>query len=364
MHLEEIHLLNMKNHADLHVSFLPGINCVVGNNATGKTSLLEAVHYLCLTKSFANQADLQNIRHDDPFMMIEGKFDRQNSEEHLQLSLKRGQKKSLRRNKKEYEKLADHIGLFPCVVISPLDYILVTGGSDERRKFLDSLISQFDRNYLDTLIAYRRVIDQRNALLKKFWEDRRYDEDTLGIYNDQMLEFGKPVIRKRQQFLDEFIPVFGRIYSKIVMSSEQVDIVYESGISAHGSLEEAIRQSAERDRHALYTTEGPHREDLNFVLDGKPIKKFGSQGQQKSFLVALKLAEHHYLQQKMQMSPVLLLDDISDKLDVNRVKQLLQMVSAENFGQVIITDTGKQKISEILDKTGIHVNFIEFHAKA
>jgi len=358
MHLEWLHILNFKNYEEQEFSFIPGVNCISGDNGRGKTNLLDAIHYLCFSKGFLNPVDSQNIRHDAPFFMLEGMFWREGREEHLYCGLKRGQKKQFKRNKKEYERLSDHIGLFPLVVISPLDSVLVTGGSEERRKFVDSLISQFDHTYLDALIAYNRVLQQRNALLKRMAEQRSFDGETLDVYDEQLSVYGAPIFEKRMAFLDEFTEVFNRYYHFLAGEGEVVSMTYDSQLGDDRSFTDLLLQCREKDRAVQYTSSGIHRDDLEFRLNTFPIKRFGSQGQQKSYLTALKLAEHDYLGRKMGFNPILLLDDIFDKLDAGRVGRLVTKVSEEGFGQVFITDTGKEKISQVFDKFGVNASFI------
>lgn len=359
MYLQHLHLLNFKNYEDREFRFVPGINCITGDNGVGKTNLLDAVHYLCFSKSFMNPADSQNILHQAPFFVVEGTFWREGREELLYCALKRGQKKQFKRNKKEYERLSDHIGLFPLVVISPLDAVLVTGGSEERRRFMDSLISQFDHAYLDQLIAYNRVLQQRNALLKQMAQSRMNDPDTLEIYNEQLVMYGEALHQRRQAFIQDFIPVFSRYYTLIAGTGEQAGLAYSSHLGGEMAFADLLRQSADRDRALQYTSVGIHKDDLEFRLNDFAMKRFGSQGQQKSYLTALKLAEHEYLERKTGFGPILLLDDIFDKLDAQRVGRLIAEVGREGFGQVFITDTGKEKISGLFSKFGVNATFIE-----
>lgn len=359
MHLEEIHLIQFKNFEELQVLFTDGINCITGRNGSGKTNLLDAIHYLCLTKSFLNPIDSQHIRHEQPFMVVEGKFALPASSEHIYMGLKRGQKKVFRRNKKEYEKLAQHIGQFPVVVIAPQDGLLITGGSEERRRFMDGLISQYDTVYLSHLIGYQKVLLQRNALLKSFYEERRWDTLTLEILNEQLCQFGQPIQEKRRDFIREFLPVFENYYAEIAGVQEVPGLKYASRWMENMPLAEALKLSEDKDRITTYTTEGPHREDWEFQLAGHPIKKFGSQGQQKSYLVGLKLAEHHFLKQHCGTSPILLLDDIFDKMDHHRVGRLISCISEPGFGQVFITDTGTEYILPIFDQGKVPYNLIE-----
>jgi DNA replication and repair protein RecF len=357
MFLQQLHLLGFKNYQEGEFSFIPGINCVVGPNGKGKTNLLDAIHYLCISKGFLNPVDSQNIAHQQPFFVIEGTFWMEGRDELIYCGLKKGAKKILKRNKKEYERLSDHIGLFPVVVISPLDSILLTGGSDERRRWMDSLISQFSHTYLENLITYNKIIVQRNALLKRMYESRMVDKDTLQIYNEQLTPLANLIHEARSAFMSDFIPMFNQIYQMLSATDETASIQYESQLNTL-PIEKLLEDAFEKDRILQYTTVGIHKDDLDFILNDYPIKKFGSQGQQKTFLTALKLAEHDYLKKSKGFAPILLLDDIFDKLDTARVSNLIKKVSEEEFGQVFITDTGKEKISAIFNTFEITANFI------
>lgn len=357
LYLEKIHLLQFKNYEDSEFSFVSGVNCITGDNGKGKTNLLDAIHYLCFSKSFLNPVDSQNIQHDAPFFVLEGFFQRDGREEQLYCALKRGQKKQLKRNKKEYDRLADHIGLFPLVVISPLDGVLVTGGSEERRRFIDSLISQFDHSYLDTLIAYNRVLQQRNALLKQIAERRSNEDDTLEVLDLQLAGLGVQVHQARTGFTSEFMEVFNRYYELVSGNQEQVSFEYISQLNDQDFVQ-VLKAQRDKDKRMQYTTAGVHKDDLDFKLGGFPIKRFGSQGQQKTYLAALKLAEHEFLGRKTGLQPILLLDDIFDKLDHQRVGRLIQKVSEEGVGQVFITDTGNEKISDVFRKFEVNASFV------
>jgi len=357
MHISQLNLIGFKNYDQGTFLFTPTVNCIVGPNGTGKTNILDAVHYLCFTKSFLNVIDTQNIKHYEPFFVIEGIFQRQEQEEHIFCGLKRGAKKQFKRNKKDYERFSDHIGFLPAVVIAPSDIQLLIGGSDERRKLIDTLISQYNHKYLSELISYNRILMQRNAYLKKAFETRRFDDEAIGVYNLQLADYGQTIYEIRKSFLDDFIPVFEQSYGFISAQTEKVNLSYQSGLHKQNMLE-SFEESIEKDRLLQYTTTGVHKDDLLFELNGYPVRKFGSQGQQKTYLIALKIAEHEYLKKKMGFSPILLLDDIFDKLDASRAELLIKKVSEPLFGQVIITDTGKEKLSTIFSKFGVSAHFI------
>lgn len=359
MFLKNLHLVNFKNYEDQSFEFAPGVNVISGNNGVGKTNLLDAIHYMSFCKSFLNPIDSQNIRHETPFFVIEAAIERGDKEEIIYCGLKRNQKKQFKRNKKEYEKLADHIGLFPLVVVSPFDAELVLAGGEERRRFLDALISQFNHTYLLELMQYNRILQQRNALLKQFFDQKKFDIDTLSIYDEQLAVAGTSIYAVRKNFIEEFIPLFQKNYAFIAENNELPSLRYESHLNESVSMLELLQQSHEKDRYRMHTSKGIHRDDLAFLLNDFPIKKFGSQGQQKTYLTALKMAEYEYLKEKTKQLPFLILDDIFDKLDDQRVSKLLQRVSSEDVGQVFITDTDKLKIQDIFSTFGTSVNFID-----
>jgi DNA replication and repair protein RecF len=359
MYLRRLTLVSFKNYQSAEYSFTDKINCFVGNNGAGKTNLLDAIHYLSFCKSYFNPIDSQNIRHGDDFFMINGVYHRQDStSEQVQCIQKRNSRKKFLFNKKEYDRFADHIGLFPLVMISPYDRDLINDGSEVRRKFIDSVISQFDKFYLDDLINYNRVLLQRNALLKSFAENQSFDKEALSSWDRQMVLLGNSIFLKRKEFLESFIKIFGHYFGFLSCGDEKVGIEYQSQLEEN-DFAELLTACSERDRAAQYSTVGIHKDDLGFTISGYPIKKFGSQGQQKSFIVAIKLAQFDYTRNVKGFKPVLLLDDIFDKLDDLRVEQLIKLVSENNFGQVFITDTSELRIRKIFDQMEIdHMIFI------
>jgi DNA replication and repair protein RecF len=349
MYLQQLSLINFKNYAELTLNFSEKMNCFVGNNGMGKTNLLDAVYYLCFCKSFFNATDAQNIRHDTPFFMVEGFFNKQGEEIDLHIGFKRGQKKTVKRNKVEYEKLSDHIGLFPLVMISPADSELIYGTSEMRRKFLDGIISQYDNGYLKTLVAYNRVVKQRNSLLKQFYEQRFFDEETLSVWDEQLIYYGDELLQKRSLFLGEFIPLFNSYYHFLSNGAEIVNCVYEKS-NVNLLLREAVKNSIQKDRALQYSTTGPHKDELEFTIDAYSLKKFASQGQQKTFLLALKLAQFEFIKTKKGVKPILLLDDIYDKFDAARFTRLMDIVSGDGFGQVFLSDTHPERMRELLQR--------------
>jgi DNA replication and repair protein RecF len=351
MYLKKLSILNFKNYPEAELQFSGHINCLVGNNGEGKTNILDAIHYLSFCKSFFNPVDSQNILHEAPFFLIQGTYDIESKEEEIYCGLKRNQKKQFKRNKKEYQRLADHIGLFPLVMISPADSELITEGSESRRRFIDSVIAQFDKEYLDCLISYNKVLSHRNALLKQFSDSGRFDRESLDLWDMQLINYGAVGYEKRTDFINLFIPIFQKYYELISGGREQVGIEYISHLNT-ASFQEVLDKALSRDRAMEYTTVGIHKDDLGFTLNGYPLKKYASQGQQKSFLIALKLAQFDFIKNIKKITPILLLDDIYDKLDDLRVKQLMELVCSDNFGQLFITDTHLTRLAELFKTTG------------
>lgn len=358
MWLKNITLLNFKNYSAAELRFAKTVNAFVGNNGAGKTNLLDAIHYLCLCKSYFNPIDSQQIKTGDDLFLIQGDFDRKEKNEKITCGLKRNQKKQFKRNKKEYDKLASHIGLFPLVMISPYDVNLIMDGSEERRKFVDNVISQTDSNYLDELIVYNKHLLNRNSLLKQVAVTRKLDVTLLQILDEQLIASGNKIFEKRKQFLLDFIPLFNKHYSFITDDAEQVSLSYQSQLNDQ-KFEDLLTQSIEKDRILERTTTGIHKDELSFAIADMPLKKFGSQGQQKSFLIALKLAQYSYLQKYRDFKPLLLLDDIFDKLDDLRVRKLMEMVSHHDFGQIFITDTGKERVLSVFNEIKVDVTLFE-----
>ncbi len=350
MYLKKIALVNYKNFASKEFEFDKNINCFVGNNGIGKTNALDAIYHLAFAKGYFNSIAVQNIKHQKEFFLIEGVFQKGEREELISCSLKRGQKKVIKRNGKQYEKISNHIGLIPLVIISPADRNLIIEGSDVRRKFMDGVIAQSDAEYLRDLMKYNKVLTQRNSLLKYFALNHTFDEINLEIYNEQLIELGKNIHQKRAIFLEEFIPIFIDSYKHMVGDHEQVHLTYKSHLddAEFGAL---LTKSLERDRFLQYTSVGIHRDDLLYTIGEHPIKKFGSQGQQKSYLVALKLAQFNFIKKQTKTTPILLLDDIFDKLDASRVEKLIGLVNDDIFGQVFISDTHVQRTEEVIKKT-------------
>ncbi len=352
MYLQQLSVINFKNYTEAELNFSEGVNAFTGNNGAGKTNLLDAIHYLSLCKSYFNPIDSQQIKHHADFFIINGMFNRNNEKEVIACGVKRNQKKQFKRNKKDYQRLADHIGLFPLVMISPYDVSIIIEGSEERRKFIDNVISQTDNQYLDELITYNKVLTNRNALLKNIADTGRYDPELLSIFDEQLIASGNLIFEKRKAFMESFTEIFNKHYRFLSEDAEQVELIYESQL-LQGGFAELLKKHTEKDRVLERTTTGIHKDELQFAIHGMPMKKFGSQGQQKSFLIALKLAQYTFLHQQKGFKPLLLLDDIFDKLDDNRITKLMQMVSNHDFGQVFITDTSIARVQNIFYKIGV-----------
>ena len=350
VYLKQLSLLNYKNISEKSFDLDEKINCFVGKNGKGKTNILDAIYHLSYGKSYFNPLAVQNIKHDEDFFLIDGTFSKNENEEKITCSIKRGQKKVLKRNNKIYYKLSDHVGFIPLVIISPSDTNLISEGSDVRRKFIDSVISTLDNSYLNELIQYNKLISQRNALLKYFALNQSFDKETLSIYNEQLIPIGTHIFEKRKQFLNDFIPIFQKYYQLITDNAEKVQLAYSSNLF-ETNFDELLTNNLNKDKALQYTSVGIHKDDLSFEIDNYPIKKFGSQGQQKSFLIALKLAQFEFIKHQSGVLPILLFDDIFDKLDESRVQKIVSMVNNDVFGQIFISDTHVERTETIIKST-------------
>jgi len=360
MFLKRLSILNFKNYEEAQLEFSGKINCFLGNNGEGKTNLLDAIYYLSFCKSYFNPIDSQNIKHDEPFFVVEGYYQKNDKEEVIYCGLKRNQKKQFKRNKKNYEKLADHIGRIPLVIITPLDVLLIIDGSEVRRKFVDGIISQYDRTYLSNLLSYNKALNHRNLLLKSFWLNRNFEQDSLDVWDEQLVQYGNLIHESRKTFIEEFMPIFQKYYSEISKGQEKVELSYRSQLN-EGDYKELLVAGIAKDRGNHYSNIGVHKDDLVFNLGGLQLKKFGSQGQQKTYLLALKLAQAELIQNISKEKVIILLDDIYDKLDGKRMGQLLGIVGSGDFGQVFITDTNLERIPAIL--TSENIDFKSFKIK-
>lgn len=358
MWLQKISVINFKNYSEAELSFSNTVNAFTGNNGAGKTNILDAIHYLSLCKSYFNPIDSQQIKQGEDVFMIQGTFQKDEKDELIYCGLKRNQKKKFKRNKKEYQRLADHIGIFPLVMISPNDISLIIEGSEERRRFIDNVISQTDSHYLDELISYNKSLLNRNALLKQISVSGKYDTALMEIYDEQLILSGNKIFEKRKSFMIEFRDIFNKHYQYLSEDAEQVELVYDSPLLT-SSFFEILRKNSERDLILERTSSGIHKDELSFTIHGMVLKKFGSQGQQKSFLIALKLAQYTFLHKQKGFEPLLLLDDIFDKLDDARTTKLMKMVSDKDFGQIFITDTSRKRIEEIFSTLNVSVNIVD-----
>jgi len=352
MHLEKLSLINFKNYESVEIEPIDGVNCFVGDNGVGKTNLLDSIYYLSLCKSYFNPIDSQNILHNASFFVIQGNFKNDTSKDNIHCGIKRNQKKQFKRNNKQYKRFADHIGLLPIVIITPSDIELINEGSEIRRKFMDSVISQFDHEYLDDLIKYNKALTQRNALLKEFHESNTFDQASLEIWDEQLINLAAKIYKGRRSFIDGFIPTFQEHHNEIVSGSEKVELLYHSHLN-DGDMKTMLQDSLQKDRILQRTNIGIHKDDLVFKIGDHSIKKFGSQGQQKSYIVALKLAQFSFINEKKEKKPLLLLDDIYDRLDNSRVKKLMEMIAGDRFGQIFITDTDAERLVRVFEELNV-----------
>ncbi|WP_420388321.1 DNA replication/repair protein RecF [Roseivirga sp.] len=348
MHLESIRLVQYKNYTKAQVDFSPQINCFLGDNGSGKTNLLDAVFYLSFTKSADQAQDLQCIKHDHDFFSIKGQFAQDGKKRVVLCANQVGKKKQIKLDDKPYKKASEHIGRFPAVLIAPNDTDVIRGTSEDRRKFFDAIISQVDQRYLNNLIAYNHALKQRNSLLKQFAEDDRFDKDLLEPFTRKLIELGMLIYEVRKDFIEQFKPMLLKHYATLSSKKELVEIVYESDFQ--GNIEWAFADSLKKDLILKRSNKGTHKDEFVFVMDDQPVKKFGSQGQQKSYLIALKLANFDFLKERLKVKPILLLDDIFDKLDDQRIEKLMAMVASEAFGQIFVTDARPERSISIFNK--------------
>ena len=357
MILNKLSVVNFKNIRTASLDFSPKLNCLIGSNGMGKTNILDAVYYLSFCRSAFNPVDSQVITHGEEFMVLEGNYSSDNGDiENIYCGMKKGNRKHFKRNKKEYKRLSQHIGLIPIIFISPADSTLIDGSSEERRRLMDMVIAQYDNAYMDHLSAYNKALQQRNALLKM---EKEPDITLMEIWENQMAEAGEAVYRKRDAFIKELVPVFQNIYSSIAGIQEEVSLKYVSHCQ-RGPLLEIIQRDRFKDRAVGYSLHGIHRDDLEMLLGGFQMRREGSQGQTKTFSLALKLAQFNFLcRTNSATTPILLLDDIFDKLDAQRVKKIVQLVADDHYGQIFITDTNREHLDNILMHTALDYKIFE-----
>ena len=345
MTLEQLTILNYKNIAEAQLQFSPKVNCLIGNNGMGKTNVLDAIYYLSYCKSFtSNNEHSAAINHDANFLMLQGRYSRKGSTEEISLSVQRGKRKTVKRNGKDYKRLSEHVGLLPLVMISPLDWDLIRGGGDERRRLMDQLISQGNRKYLDALIRYNKALEQRNSMIKNDYRDPLLYESVENVMDSTAATLHE----SRKQWLEEFTPIFMRYYSAISGDAEQVRLSYKSHLTEL-SMQQLLNANRDRDMIMGYTTRGVHRDDIDLWLGDHSMRKTGSQGQCKTYTIALRMAQFEFLKKYTGTTPILLLDDIFDKLDERRVVSIINVVSnSQDFGQIFITDTNRTHLDEIV----------------
>jgi len=358
MYLSKILLLGFKNYEQAEAEFSHKFNCFTGNNGMGKTNVLDAIYYLSFCKSYYNPADNQNIKKESPFFVIQGNYNINGEQLEIYCGLKRNEKKQFKLNKKEYPRLSDHIGLLPLVMIAPEDAELIHGGSEVRRKFIDGVISQYNKQYLEHLLKYNRILLQRNALLKSFYERSYFDIAALEIYDEQLSLSGNYIYTERATFFNKFNAIFNAKHQELTNAQEQVEMVLNSGLN-ESNMENLLIKSLDKDRASQYTNTGVHKDDLIFEIDESAIKKFASQGQQKSFLIALKLAQYAFMAEIKEKKPILLLDDVYDKLDESRLNSIMQHISGDDFGQLFITDTHRHRMADAIGATGKQAAYFE-----
>ena len=355
MYLEQLSLTDFKNIASATLRFSPHINCIIGNNGEGKTNLLYGIYYLSMTKSYFGGSDLSNIRHGQPFFLLQGHFQHEETASQVYCGVLRDEGKVVKHNGKACQRLTDHIGQFPLVMISPTDQALINESGEERRKYLNGLLSQFDKEYLTTLLRYNHILLQRNKLLKTPLNTGAMD--VLLTLNEQLGQYGQLIYERRKQLIENLQPYFQKIYTRLSKEKEEVSLGYRSDLDK-GLLADLLQQHLERDKALQHTSTGIHRDDLEMLLDGYPLRRTGSQGQQKTYLLALKLAQFDLLYQRKGFHPLLLLDDIFDKLDAGRIHELISLVAHESFGQIFFTDSNKVRLhSMVRELTGNYATF-------
>lgn len=361
MHLEKLSLTNFKNYDDSRFTFGPQVNVIVGANGSGKTNMLDAIYFLSLSKSAFHNQDALSIAHDADFFIIDGIFSKDDRLTQITISLQRGQRKHLLADKKPYDRLSEHIGRFPVVLMAPNDTDLVREHSENRRHFFDGVLSQLDSDYLRDYLTYQQILKQRNSLLKLFAERNILDEELLETYNEPLLALAERIYERRKRFVSEFLPAFRQHYAYLSNERETVDIIYESEVGSDEFAKD-FRRNRSRDIQLQRTTMGIHKDDYVFEIGGVALKKFGSQGQQKTFVIALKLAQFDQLRTEKEIKPILLLDDIFDKLDDRRIGKLIQLMDEGMFGQLFITDARPERTEQLLQDVKTEVAFFRIES--
>ncbi|MBQ4366986.1 MAG: DNA replication and repair protein RecF [Muribaculaceae bacterium] len=343
MRLNSLQILNYKNIAEARLDFSPKVNCLIGNNGMGKTNVLDAIYYLSMCKSHMNQADSSVIMHDAPFMMLQGHYTRRGVDEDITISLQRGKRKVVRRGGKEYQRLSQHIGMLPIVMIAPLDWDLIRGGGEERRRLMDTIISQSDKDYLEALIRYNKAVEHRNSMIRNEMRDPLLYETVEQV----MCDCATRIHSTRARWVERFTPIFMEYYRAVAGDGEIVHMTYESHLN-NATMLDVLNACRERDMILGYTTRGVHRDDIDLLLGDHPMRRTGSQGQCKTYTIALRLAQFDFIKAESTTTPILLLDDIFDRLDAHRVERIIDVVSSDRFGQIFITDTNRTHLDEII----------------
>jgi len=360
MHIQNIKIQKYKNLSAVELAVSPKINCLIGENGTGKTNFLDAIYFLSNSRSNFNHIDSKNILYGENFFFIEGKFKNEDNLNTVSAHYSAEKNKTIKLNTKTYSKLSEHYGKFPVVIITPYDINLILDGSELRRNFMDTIIAQYDREFLNDLIDYKKILTQRNSLLKKFAETRNFDQEMLAMFDYKLIKINPKIFDCRKKFIAEFIPIFYKYYAEIVKTDENIEISYKSQLF-DDKIEKLLSLNIKKDLALQRTIIGIHKDDLIFTIDGNPLKKNGSQGQQKSFLTALKFAQSDFIKKHTNVRPILLLDDIFDKLDSNRVKNVVELVSENQFGQIFITHTDADKLKEILAPVNVDYSIYKFN---
>ena len=360
MYLRDLSLLNFKNYESAEISFDEKVNCLVGINGSGKTNLLDAIYYLAFSKSFFNPSDSQNILPNESFFSLQGLFVSEGAKDQkVQCSLKKGHKKVLKCNSKNYERYADHIGQIPLVMVSPIDILLIIEGSELRRKWIDGIISQFDKSFLERLIGYNKALLQRNTQLKQLKSFSGDAMQSLELWNEHLIAKGQYIFEQRSSIMGEISTYFNAYYNEICNGNEKVGIQYSSHLQSDENFEDQLKSSVAKDIRLQYTSMGIHKDDIEFTIDERPVKKFASQGQQKSVLMSLRLAQARLIAEKKGSKPLMLLDDIYDKLDSERMARFLEILKSKNFGQLFITDTNPVHLNSLLASSGMKGKFFK-----
>ncbi len=348
MTLDSITIANYKNIAEAQLDFSPGVNCLIGNNGMGKTNVLDTVYYLSFCKSSRNASERAAvIKHGEDFMMLKGSYTRRGAAEQITVAMQRNKRKSVRRNGKEYVRLSQHIGLLPLVMVSPMDWDLIRGSGEERRKLMNQIISQTDAEYLDCVIRYTKAVEQRNSMIRHQYRDPLLYESV----EETMCRAATEIHHKRAEWINVFTPIFMRYYEAIAGEGEKVHLSYRSQLNDE-PMRQILDRNRERDMVIGYTTHGVHRDDIDLQLNGHSMRTTGSQGQCKTYTIALRLAQFDFLRSSVETTPILLLDDIFDKLDAQRVERIVNVVAGEEFGQIFITDTNRTHLNEIVVRIG------------